>query len=152
MSGEADYRVDDQSGHLMLLVEVKNKSNASRDWAANLRRNIIAHGFFPSVEYFLLAVPNRFYLWKRGSNPYAIADPDFEVDPRSTLKPYFERAGIQPEAVSGKTFELIIAAWLNDLVNAPPQTEWPSEMQGWLAESGLTEAIKGGRLVEQPSA
>jgi hypothetical protein len=39
-----DLSIKDRNGQLVLVVEVKRKTNASPDWAAAFRRNILAHG------------------------------------------------------------------------------------------------------------
>jgi hypothetical protein len=31
--------------------------------AVQFRRNILAHGTFPSAPYFLMVFPDKFYLW-----------------------------------------------------------------------------------------
>ncbi|MDF5714225.1 MAG: hypothetical protein PUP93_10095 [Rhizonema sp. NSF051] len=36
-----DLTVDDRNGQRMLVIEVKTKRNASPEWAAHLRRNIL---------------------------------------------------------------------------------------------------------------
>ncbi|MEQ9481150.1 hypothetical protein [Coleofasciculus sp. F4-SAH-05] len=35
----------------------------SPDWAAQFRRNILAHGTFYKAPYFLMVFLDRFYLW-----------------------------------------------------------------------------------------
>jgi hypothetical protein len=58
-----DLSVDNRSGQLALVVEVKSKINASPEWAARFRQNILAHGTFPKAPYYLMVFPDRFYLW-----------------------------------------------------------------------------------------
>jgi hypothetical protein len=41
-----DLSIKDRNGQLVLVVEVKRKTNASPDWAAAFRRNILSHGIF----------------------------------------------------------------------------------------------------------
>ncbi len=58
-----DLSVGNRDGQLVLVVEVKSKTDASPEWAARLRHNILAHGTFPEAPYFLIVFPDRFYLW-----------------------------------------------------------------------------------------
>lgn len=48
-----DLAVENRNGQLTLVVEVKCKTHTSPQWAAQLRRNIFAHGTFPKAPYFL---------------------------------------------------------------------------------------------------
>ena len=44
MKFKADMVVYDRAGQLALVVEAKNKLGTSSDWAAKMRRNMLAHG------------------------------------------------------------------------------------------------------------
>jgi hypothetical protein len=52
-----DLAIYNRDGQLALVAEVKSKLNASAEWAAQFRRNILAHGTFPKAPYFLMAFP-----------------------------------------------------------------------------------------------
>jgi hypothetical protein len=65
-----DLSVDNRDGQLALVVEVKRKTNASPEWAAKLRRNILAHGTFPKAPYFLMVFPDKFYLLCKSYQEY----------------------------------------------------------------------------------
>src|SRR6516164_7075471 len=67
MSTRWDLTAYNRDSQLVLVVEVKSKLDATPKWAAQLRRNILAHGTFPNAPYFLMVFPDRFYLWKRSS-------------------------------------------------------------------------------------
>ncbi len=57
MSAGWDLTTYDRDNKLALVVEVKSKLDATVSWAAQLRRNILAHGTFPNAPYFLMAFP-----------------------------------------------------------------------------------------------
>ena len=59
-----DIAVYSPNNELQLIVEVKNKIGATPEWAANMRRNLSIHSIVPYSPYFLLALPDYFYLWK----------------------------------------------------------------------------------------
>jgi len=146
MSNAADIVAYDRDGRLALVVEVKKKLGTSSEWAAKLRRNILAHGVFLDAKFVLLATPDRFYLWKDGGAEPALKEPDFQIDPRVLLRPYLERAGATAEGISGWGFELIVASWLADLVRADGLSAEVETTQGWVADSGIYDALRGGRL------
>ena len=60
----ADIVVFGPDARPQLLVEVKNRSAASPEWAAQLRRNLAVHFGLTSTPYFLLALPDIFYFWR----------------------------------------------------------------------------------------
>ena len=152
MMARPDIVLYDREGQLTTLVEVKNKPGTSRDWAANFRRNILAHGGLRTGEYFLLMTPDRLYLWKDAGGQLVPIEPTYEIDARPLLRPYFSRARVDPATVSGEAFELIVASWLADLTRSLVPTEPPVSEEGWLAESGFLRAVKEGRVEHQAAA
>jgi hypothetical protein len=131
----------------LFLVEVKRKLGTSAEWAATLRRNILAHGYFPQTRFFLLATPDRFYLWKDSGVSSAFVQPDYEIDPTPILKPYSERTGISIGTMSKESLGLIIDTWLDKIVHSDNLPLRYENTQDWLVESGLYDAIKGGRTI-----
>ena len=63
-----DLAVYDRFQRLILTVEAKKKSGVSEKWAAQTRRNLVVHGFYPLASYFLLATPEKFFLWTKERN------------------------------------------------------------------------------------
>ena len=62
MTSSADLTLYDRDGRLIAVAEVKNKQGTSREWAAKLRRNILAHGRHYNADFFLLVTPDRLYI------------------------------------------------------------------------------------------
>jgi hypothetical protein len=144
-----DLVVYDRNQRLIAVVEVKNKKNTSPHWAAQLRRNMLAHGRDPvPSEYFFLATPDRVYLWK-GED---LVQPPHEIDARSLFAPYFQRAGVSPEGPSPQAFELVVASWLGDLLRFEEPREGLAAVQPGLTDSGFFDAVLGGRLAYAPAA
>src|SRR5439155_15396219 len=83
-----DIAVYSNDDTLQLVVEVKGKTAATPDWAAHMRRNLAAHLAIPSSPFFLLALPDHFYLWRNVSSPLAMVPPDYDIDPAPLLAPY----------------------------------------------------------------
>ena len=152
MFPRADLTLYNRDGQLIAVVEVKNKLGTSALWAAQLRSNILAHGGFQNVPYFLLITPDRIYLWKdAGTDPVTIS-PTCEKAAQDIFSPYFDKSAIEPSEVSGAAFELIVAAWLENLVRAANKPEELTGEADWLAAPGLLSAIQDGRLEYEVAA
>ena len=152
MHVRADLALYDPAGRLVALAEVKNKRGTSREWAAKTRRNILALGEFGDADFFLLVARDRLYLWKDGGTDPVEVPPTFEVDVESTFAPYFESAGVDPRNVGGYAFELIVAAWLGDVMWPALSAEGHGDDRDWLARSGFRAAVRGGRIEYEAAA
>jgi len=142
-----DLSVENHNGQLTLVVEVKRKINASPEWAARLRQNILAHGTFPTAPYFMMAFPDRFYLWTDAEVAHLDrSEPTYTIDARPLLQPYFERAGVAAEKISEHSLELIVASWLGEIIHAEKTPEAADKSQRWLIDSGLYNALAGGKF------
>lgn len=147
-----DLSVDNRNGQLALVVEVKRKTNVSPEWAAKLRRNILAHGTFPKAPYFLMVFPDKFYLWSNAEAYQDQSEPTYTVDASPILQPYFERAGVAADHISGASLELIVASWLGEIIHSNQLPENIDASQQWLIESGLYSALVGGKLEHEAAA
>jgi hypothetical protein len=141
-----DLSVVNRDGKLVLAIEVKSKINASPEWAAKLRRNMLAHEILPNALYFLMVLPDKFYLWTSSATYISEREPDYTIDARPILDPYFERAGVTADRISGQSLEIIIASWLEEILHLekPPKNLDASQL--WLIESGLYDALAGGQF------
>jgi hypothetical protein len=142
---QADLAIYDSKGQFVLLVEVKQKLSTDIDWAAKMRRNLLAHNFIPDTRFFLLACPDRFYLWKDAGSEPTIVEPNYVIDPSSFLRPFLKKADISSEKISHFSLEMTISSWLNKLLYLPLPEDVDDETQK-LIDSGLVDAIKGGRV------
>ena len=148
----ADLALYDRGGRLTAVAEIKSRFGTSRKWAAQTRRNILAHGASCNADYFLLVTPDRLYLWKdAGTDPVQIP-PTFEADTQSEFAPYFERAGLDPRDISGHAFELLVFAWLGDVIRSEGTAEKCAGDRSWLAKSGFHTAVKDGRIEFEATA
>ncbi|GAB4190968.1 MAG: hypothetical protein OHK0022_04250 [Roseiflexaceae bacterium] len=147
MSTGWDLAIHDRDNKLVLVVEVKSIRDTSSQWAARLRRNILAHGTFPNAPYFLLACPDRFYLWKNIGMSTEPIEPTHIIDAIPVLQPYFEEAGVAIDQVSGQSFELIVASWLVDIIHK--KTDEIDDKQNWIIETGLYNAVTGGNMEKE---
>ncbi len=150
MSSRADLVAFDVTGGSVLVVEAKDRLRVSADWAAKLRRNLVAHGVVGKAKYFLLATPDRFFVWINGAEDLSEVPPTYEIDPSELLAPYFSAAGITPETVSGDSFELIVGAWLRDLLATDTLPNEIHQNHPWL--SAVFDDLKGGHVAYEAVA
>ncbi len=146
MNNISDIVVHDANGQVALVVELKRKLGTSPQWAGRMRRNILAHGLLSSAPFFLLALPDHFYLWNEAGIKPEVIEPSYDIDPRSFLQPYYEKSGLSPETVSEKSLELIITSWLSEILGTHEQAKPLQANQKWLFESGLFDVIQRGYI------
>ena len=145
MASKADLVAFGPQGDPALVVEVKSIREADAAWAAKMRRNLAVHGGLSPARFFLLALPDRFYLWKDNVDSTDEVAPAYAIDPSELLRPYFEKACLSPETVSSEAFELLVANWLDNLLEQEP-TDASQKAGQWVSESGLLDQLKGGRI------
>ena len=146
MSYLADIIVNATDGRIILIVEVKSRLDISPSWAAQLMRNYQVHGMLPQSSYFLLALPDRFYIWKDAGTNRESVEPTYEVDAIPFLGPYYEKARIAPDHISHQSLELIVSSWLHELVQFGLSENIPIEKRRILEETGLPDYLKGGHI------
>jgi hypothetical protein len=151
MSSYADLAVYNRHGQLTALVEIKNKPSTSRAWAAQLRHNLLAHGGYDTADFFLLATPDWLYLWKNVSTAPPLAEPTYVINAQPLFTPYCVDAGLDGRAFSNHAFELVVIAWLSDLIRSDTPPEQHAKGQRWLVESGFLPAVHNGRLAYEVS-
>ncbi len=110
MTKHADIIVYDSDNNLQLVVEVKNQPDVSVDWATQMRRNLLGHELTPNAPYFLLAVPENFYLWKNAKS--VNSPPDYVIDATETLTSYFKPLPRSLNQMSHDGLEMLMDAWI----------------------------------------
>lgn len=144
MSVRADFIVYDSSGHAQTIIEVKAKRKTTDDWAAQLRRNLLAHGFSIATKYFMVITLDRIYLWKSNDGKIdSTFRPLAAVKADTIWRNYSHKGELSGPFVDGRTFELIVHNWLRDVCNqkdSSPVESLPHEM---------LEAIQGARIVAE---
>ena len=138
-----DLAVYDRFQNLILAVEAKKNFGVSEKWAAQTRRNLVVHGFYPLQVYFLLATPEKFFLWMPDRNTLEETTPNFVEDAEKQLEPHLAELGFNIKEIDGYVFEQVIAHWLKYDVMYPIKNVGRPK---WLSESGLSEKILRGNL------
>lgn len=147
MKNVVDLAVRSADHQTKLIVEITAKREITSDWAVKLRRNVMAHGLPTTSSYFLLASPNRFYLWNKDSALSFTKAPDYEFDPEPMLKPYLKYIQSSLSELSQTSFDILVSTWLSDLTTPGPGTFVGSG----LLESGLLDEIKNGSVEVETS-
>lgn len=137
----ADILVYGRDRRLQLAIEAKAIPGMSGQWAQELRSNLLEFDSLPAAPYFLLALPDSFYLWGPTAADDADAPPQYRIDAREVLAPYTASLDRPLEKFSTPGFRLLVASWLQDLMlwDVPPYG-----VPAVLLDSGLYEAIRGG--------
>jgi hypothetical protein len=143
----ADLVVLNPLWQIVLIVEAKNRIGTSRMWAAETRRNMYSHRGIPSSPYFMIATPERFYLWKEAGSAPNLVEPSYEIDAVPFLEPYIGKGELSPINIGYHTFELLITAWIHELVNWGVSSSAPDEWKSIFHNSGLLEALKDAKVV-----
>ena len=147
MTQYADILAFDKFGQTALIVEATIKrGGSSTNWAAKLRRNILAHDLLPNAPFFLLALPDNFYLSDNSNTDSEMAEPIETVNPRPFLQPYYESFGVSPDGLTARSFEFIVQSWLERVLAAEKPQNLIGNNQDWLINSGLFDKLAGGRL------
>ena len=148
----ADIVAFDKNGQLTLIAEVKNKWGTSNDWATKMRRNMFSHGLMPHAPFFLLALPDVFYLWNGAISTPDLIEPNLKVDPRPFLQSHYATSDNTIENLTGRSFELVVTSWLNQVLNTSNPQYLTDNHQEWLISSGLFGKIVGGHLELEAAA
>ena len=130
----------DKDGSVLLLAEAKSRRGTSAQWAAQFRRNMLAHGILPNSKYFLIATPDRIYLWKHADSQVSELLPAFTLDATQELKPYFE-ALRSPADIGDETLTFLLLTWLTDIARSGD-----GPVNGWLSDSGLVRSLAQARI------
>jgi hypothetical protein len=139
-----DFLVLSPDDRLELAVEVKNLRGVSADWAADYRRNLLAHSILPATDFFLLALPESLFLWDN-ARAQGGALPHYRVSTADALGP------LMVEADDEESLEAAVSTWLFALTSPILGEEEAQRRYGWLVDSGLLARIRGGH-VEYPAA
>lgn len=140
-----DFAAYDPSGHVRVAIEAKRRIGTAAAWAADFRRNAVAHGWIAADAMFVLVTPDKLYAWNRCAERDAA--PTAEIATDAIFGPYYARVGTSADTIGSEAFELIVSWWLEDVARASADDVAPA-----LRGTGLPEALSGSRIVRQAAA
>jgi len=144
-----DFVAYDREGQVVLLAEAKSRLGTSENWAARLRRNMLSHGILPWAKYFLIATPERMYLWKQERPNPAEVPPEFTIDAVKVFQPYFQKLHQEPSKIGPEAFELLVLTWLTDIARSGEHKLKQDTSSAWLSE--LTGSLQQARIEMNPT-
>jgi hypothetical protein len=105
---------------------------------------MLSHGLLPWAKYFLIATPERMYLWEQESAELAEVPPGFTIDAAKEFQPYFQKLHQEPSNIGPEAFELLVLTWLTDVAPSGDQglkqgtsSPLPSELTGSLQQARI---------------
>jgi hypothetical protein len=144
-----DFVAYDRNGRVLLLAEAKSRQDTSESWAAELRRNMLAHGFLPPAKYFMIATPKQIYLWPHEDPvPIELSSP-VTLDAQTLLAPYFKLLNQEASQIGPEAFEYVVLVWLEDMarpkiedaaeisLTGNPQSPWLGELRRSLSNAEI---------------
>jgi hypothetical protein len=140
---KVDFIVESPEYTIQLAAEAKALRNLTSGDAAQLRRNLLAHGTAPPANFFLLLSPEHFYLWKDGKT-VDVLPPDYTIEAPPILQ---RKTGEVPVArLTSISFEMVAFSWLDEVIHCPTKDQAAEIAGTWIVESGLYDAIRNGVL------
>ena len=104
---------------------------------------MLSHGLLPSAKYFLIATPERLYLWNQEHPDQAGAAPEYTIDASQEFQPWFRRLRLEPSEIGPEAFELLVHAWLNGIagsgegIRQDVEAPWLTELAGSLQQARI---------------
>ncbi len=142
----SDITLNDARGNPILTINVSTLAGKTPEWAAEKRRNLVADGWLTKAPFFLLAFPDRFYLWKDAPYTQELIMPTYVIDPAPLLNPYYERLGMEAAPYSRTGFQMVLSLLFGQgRQRADVLLDYGQKVAG-LTESGLLAALGSGRI------
>lgn len=141
-----DFVGYNKRGEIVLLAEAKSRTGTTDEWASQLRKNILAHGELPQARFFLIATPDRIYIWKQEGPDDAEAPPSAVVDAHEAFASYFKTLDWPASQIGPEGFEFLVRSWLTDLAGSSSTASAGGPSLHWLVESRFLDAIQGARI------
>lgn len=132
----------------IVLVELKNRRELTPEVAAALRRNMIAHGAYQRVPYFMIVSQDIGYVWAPDDDPSTEATTGTRFNMGEVIPHYY--SAFDPDVrLREAELILIVEQWLDDLIHRNlsdvPDPGNTLRRSGLLAalrsESGLIEVL-----------
>jgi hypothetical protein len=107
---------------------------------------MLAHGVLPPAKYFMIATPERIYGWNQESASVNEDPPQFVIDGRAALGPYFAKLNQDAANIGPEAFELLILTWLNDISRSSEKRAELDPSLRSLSESGLLSSLQKAEI------
>lgn len=109
---------------------------------------MLSHGILPLSKYFLIATPERMYLWKQQETHAADAPPEFTIDAEMVFRPYFQKLQQEPLNIGPEAFEILVLTWLTDITRSGKRDQNQGPFSAGLSE--LSGSLQQARVEMHP--
>ncbi len=133
-----DLVVKNLDGGSIAVVEVKGGMYMSKDYAIDIRRNMLAEGLPAHIPYFLILSQDLGFLWKDSEQNDLNTPPTYEFPMNEVIKRYSTEEPDRRLPVI--ELEYVMLQWLTSLSIEPQKVA--EEPEKTLAASGFMDAIK----------
>jgi hypothetical protein len=150
MIARADLSVEAADGSTLAIIEVKNREHLTAELAADLRRNLLAHGLASTAQYFLIVSQDHAYLWRTGTfpDPDPGSPPDVHWPMAEIVEHYYPGRAAQGRLYN-EVLEWIVILWINDL--SIDSATIPDIVRQPLEHSGFLSAVRGAIALPEVS-
>jgi hypothetical protein len=149
---QADVIILGRDNSLQLIVEAKNRLNTPAQWAIEYRRNLFKYDAIEDSPFFMVAFPDKIFLWKNSRHTNPLAHPDYEVDATKMLSAYVGGDTERLHRLANPIFKFLVDAWLGGVISFGIENREDRADYDWMVESGLYEAIRDGEIEYEAAA
>lgn len=129
-------------GACALLAEAAGVEQDSPEWAANFRRERLAHDeLLREAEFFVLASLHYIYIWNfeaPDDGPPAVRLETVKMFAKALGRP---ARGLNVKEMTTAQFRETLGMWLQDLAEPSAAREHLERKAAWYTESGFLEAV-----------
>jgi hypothetical protein len=100
----------------------------------------------------MLAMPDVLYLWHENGVDSETTEPDFVINTKPLFQRYLDPTIVDASSISGKSLEILVGSWINDLVARGLPDDLPEPQRGLIVASGLIDTIQGGYVAQDEFA
>jgi hypothetical protein len=76
----------------------------------------------------------------------------FIINTKPLFQRYLDPAIVDASSISGKSLEILVGSWINDLIARGLPDDLPEPQRGLIVASGLINAIQGGYVTQEEFA
>lgn len=139
MTTNWDLVAYNRNKQMTLITEFKSATDMDTAWVTEYRNNLLTYANLPSVPFFLVAMPDKGYLWHHHNKENNIP-PTHIINLMPILKSH------SPQQLNKNNLEMLFTTWLFQRIHQPIE-QIPTD-ERWIIETGLYDAIKDGIIEE----
>jgi hypothetical protein len=128
----------------LLVVEVNGSKNSAPDQLERLRRILMSGSDTWGADFFLIAQNNGLFLWRKGAEPGTEAE---FASIKTLVREYAPSIADRDMLIPKDGMEILMYAWLDDLVLGIRQPQLESDADQLLVRTGVYDRMREGRVV-----